>query len=42
MKKAGDHIQVNFGDKPFVFDIDGMMKVRVLDDLACGSIALDC
>ncbi|KAF2234106.1 SPRY-domain-containing protein [Viridothelium virens] len=26
MKKAGDYLQVNFGDKPFVFDIDGMMR----------------
>ncbi|KAI9692144.1 MAG: hypothetical protein M1822_006374 [Bathelium mastoideum] len=26
MKKSGDHLQVNFGDKPFVFDIDGMMR----------------
>lgn len=25
MKKAGEHIRVNFGQDPFVFDIDGMM-----------------
>lgn len=27
MKKAGEHILVNFGQSPFVFDIDGMMSV---------------
>lgn len=27
MKKAGEHIRVNFGQSPFVFDIDGMMSV---------------
>ncbi|KUJ18418.1 uncharacterized protein LY89DRAFT_48210 [Mollisia scopiformis] len=26
MKKAGEHIRVNFGQRPFVFDIDGMMS----------------
>jgi hypothetical protein len=26
MKKAGEHIRVNFGQSPFVFDIDGMMS----------------
>ncbi|KAI1380955.1 SPRY-domain-containing protein [Hypoxylon crocopeplum] len=26
MKKAGEHILVNFGQRPFTFDIDGMMK----------------
>jgi hypothetical protein len=25
MKKPGEHIRVNFGQSPFVFDIDGMM-----------------
>ncbi|KAH8811790.1 hypothetical protein F5884DRAFT_290075 [Xylogone sp. PMI_703] len=25
MKKSGEHIRVNFGQTPFVFDIDGMM-----------------
>ncbi|RFU34198.1 hypothetical protein B7463_g2112, partial [Scytalidium lignicola] len=28
MKKSGEHIRVNFGQTPFVFDIDGMMSVR--------------
>ena len=28
MKKSGEHIRVNFGHSPFVFDIDGMMAVR--------------
>ena len=27
MKKTGEHIRVNFGQSPFVFDIDGMMSV---------------
>ena len=27
MKKTGEHIRVNFGQSPFVFDIDGMMAV---------------
>jgi hypothetical protein len=26
MKKAGEHIRVNFGQSPFIFDIDGMMS----------------
>lgn len=26
MKKSGEHIRVNFGQSPFVFDIDGMMS----------------
>lgn len=26
MKKTGEHIRVNFGQRPFVFDIDGMMS----------------
>jgi hypothetical protein len=26
MKKAGEHVRVNFGQRPFVFDIDGMMS----------------
>jgi len=25
MKKSGEHVRVNFGQSPFVFDIDGMM-----------------
>lgn len=27
MKKIGEHIRVNFGQSPFVYDIDGMMSV---------------
>ncbi|CAG8954835.1 hypothetical protein HYFRA_00008520 [Hymenoscyphus fraxineus] len=27
MKKSGEHIRANFGQSPFVFDIDGMMSV---------------
>jgi hypothetical protein len=26
LKKAGEHIRVNFGQTPFVYDIDSMMK----------------
>lgn len=26
MKRAGEHIRVNFGQSPFIFDIDGMMS----------------
>jgi hypothetical protein len=29
MKKSGEHVRVNFGQSPFVFDIDGMMLVRI-------------
>lgn len=29
MKRPQAHLSVNFGQKPFVFDIDGMMKVRI-------------
>lgn len=39
MKKSGEHIRVNFGQSPFVFDIDSMMaasftpffKILVID-----------
>lgn len=27
MKKPGEHIRVNLGQSPFIFDIDGMMSV---------------
>ena len=27
-KKPGEHVRVNFGQEPFVFDIDGYVKVR--------------
>jgi hypothetical protein len=27
MKKPGEHIRVNFGQSPFVFDIDNVMAV---------------
>ena len=30
MKRPGAHIRVNFGQMPFVYDIDGMMTVRLL------------
>ncbi len=29
LKKTGEHIRVNFGQTPFVYDIDGMMKVCI-------------
>lgn len=27
LKKIGEHVRVNFGQVPFTFDIDGVMKV---------------
>lgn len=36
MKKPGDHIRINFGRHPFVFDIDGMMaqeRQSVMNDI---------
>jgi len=27
MKRPGEHVRVNFGQSPFVFDIDGMVSV---------------
>jgi len=30
MKRPQAHLSVNFGQKPFVFDIDGMVAVRVV------------
>jgi hypothetical protein len=30
MKKSGEHIRVNFGQSPFVFDIDGMMAASYI------------
>ncbi len=36
MKKGGDHIRVNFGQSPFVFDIDRMMdaeRSRTMSDI---------
>lgn len=26
MKKSGEHVRVNFGQTPFIFDIDALMK----------------
>ena len=28
MKRPGAHVSVNFGQDPFMFDINGMMMVR--------------
>lgn len=28
MKKSGESLKANFGQTPFVFDIDGMVAVR--------------
>lgn len=36
MKKPGAQLRVNFGQMPFMFDIDGMMAVR---NLGGGTIA---
>lgn len=33
MKKPGEHIRVNFGQSPFVFDIDGMMMASIFQYL---------
>lgn len=30
LKKPGEHIIVNFGQTPFVYDIDDMMRVSIL------------
>lgn len=27
MKKPGEHVRTNFGQQPFVFDIDGLVAV---------------
>ena len=29
MRRPQAHLSVNFGQRPFVFDIDGMMRVSV-------------
>ena len=29
MKKPGEHLRVNFGQMPFVYDIDGMVEVWI-------------
>jgi hypothetical protein len=29
MKKPGEHIRINLGQSPFIFDIDGMMSVSL-------------
>ncbi|KAF0326865.1 SPRY domain-containing protein [Colletotrichum asianum] len=37
LKKSGEHVRVNFGRSPFVFDIEGMMtaeKARVQNEIA--------
>lgn len=31
MKKPGEHIRVNFGQEPFIFSIDTMVKVSLLN-----------
>ncbi|TVY31087.1 Ran-binding protein [Lachnellula hyalina] len=42
MKKPGEHVRINFGQTPFVFDIDGMMveeKRRIRLEIECTSTA---
>jgi len=34
MKKNNEHLRVNFGSAPFVFDIDSMMEVSILPHLS--------
>lgn len=29
LKKYGEHLRTNFGQSPFMFDIDGMMRVSL-------------
>ena len=29
LKKNGEHIRANFGQTPFVYDIDGMMEAEI-------------
>ena len=35
MKRPHAHLSVNFGQKPFVFNIDGMMSVSTVDRIFC-------
>lgn len=35
MKKSGEHVRVNFGHTPFVFDIDSLMAVCCPDINFC-------
>lgn len=35
LKKYGEHIRTNFGQSPFVFDIDGMMRVGLPGTWVC-------
>lgn len=45
LKKPGDHIRANFGQSPFVFDINGMMKTeqerikRQVEETDCSVLA---
>ncbi|TVY92111.1 Ran-binding protein [Lachnellula willkommii] len=41
MKKSGEHVRINFGQTPFVFDIDGMMVAvpRVIDNCSTAKLA---
>lgn len=42
LKRNGEHVQTNFGQTPFIFDIDGMMKqeqLKVKQEIAGTSIA---
>ncbi|KAF9882117.1 SPRY domain-containing protein [Colletotrichum karsti] len=37
LKKSGEHVRVNFGQTPFVFDIEGLMmaeKARILNEIS--------
>lgn len=38
MKKNNEHLRVNFGNDPFVFDIDSLIEVRIPlrpNDVSC-------
>ncbi len=38
LKKHGEHVRVNFGQTPFVFDVDGMMKACIFYFFSFGII----
>jgi hypothetical protein len=40
MKKPGEHIRVNFGHSPFVFDIDGMMTASIFNIVILRNFAI--
>ncbi|KHJ33087.1 putative spry domain-containing protein [Erysiphe necator] len=42
MKKSGEHIRVNFGQTPFIYDIDGMMeREKILIEHEVNAVSTD-